>query len=328
MNRAFDSALEDAQLVAIAGHSRPDGDAVGACYAMAAYLAKLGKDVAVLLEDYDSRYDDAIPGREYRYLRDYGRLAPDMFIAMDTSVPHRLGEARYVMERSKVRAVFDHHLGLQDSGVFRHVFCDTQMPSTTMLVYEFLSQRTELTELDVDIAAAVYAGLVYDTGGFRHRNTTPKSLEVAAELIRLGIDFSFIHRKVLLERPRENVGLTGLALQRVAYFDNGTIAATFLTLEDKYLFGLTADAHPGGIVDYCMNIRGIETAFYVSESRAGVFDVSLRSRLVNVAELAQEFGGGGHKAAAGCVISEAGGAEDVVRRITQRLVSALGRGQH
>ena len=173
MDRSFDEALVNVSVVAVAGHRRPDGDAIGSCYAMAHYLNRLGKDVKVLLEDYDSRYDDAIPGRQYLYTGDYDALSPDMFIAMDTSAPERLGRAKSVLERARVTAVFDHHLEGVDAGHFDHTSRDTQAPSTTMILYKFLNQRIAL---DVDISSAIYAGLVYDTGGFRHPSTTPECM--------------------------------------------------------------------------------------------------------------------------------------------------------
>ena len=140
--------------------------------------------------------------------------------------------------------------------------------------------------------------------------------------MRMGVDFPKINRKILHERHRDKVGVFGFALQKAAYTLDGTVAYTCLTLAERAAIGAEAKAHPAGVVDYLINIRGVDTALYVSESEPGVFEASMRSRIANVAEVAHGFGGGGHKAAAGCTIREKS-AGDAVERILGKLVEKI-----
>ncbi|MCL2852442.1 MAG: DHH family phosphoesterase [Defluviitaleaceae bacterium] len=288
-------AIDAANSVVVAGHVNPDGDAIGACLAMAACLDKVGKDVVVLLEDYDSKYD-VIPGRHYIYQGDYDALTPDLFISLDASTPDRLGKAADVMKRAKATALFDHHLNNSIEADIRIV--DTSASSTAIMVYSYIDRRIVI---DADIGAAIYAGLIYDTGGFRHRTTTPETLEVAAKLMRAGVQFSKVYSSILFEKSRDKTPLFARALSRVAYAEP-EIAYTYITRED--MEELRAVGYPDGVVDYMINTNGVNTAVYALQKEEGT-EMSLRSRVVNVGELAAKLGGGGHKAAAGFTVKDA-----------------------
>ena len=281
-------AIDASATVAIAGHINPDGDAIGACFGLAQYLNGLGKSVAVLLESYDPKYD-IIPGKQYIYQGDYDKLTPDLFIALDSSTPGRLGKALDVMQRAKVTAQFDHHLNNTIAADIS--FVDSSASSTTLMIYNYISK---LATVDAPTAAAIYAGIVYDTGGFRHGSTTPKALEAAAKLMRTGIDFSRIYSAILFEKSKEKTRLYAEAIAKIAYAEP-EIAYTYITLEDKAKYN---GDYPNGVIDYLINIRGVNTAIYATE-KADHVEVSLRSRVANVGELATSLGGGGHKAAAG-----------------------------
>ncbi|MCL2617612.1 MAG: DHH family phosphoesterase [Defluviitaleaceae bacterium] len=281
-------AINEASTIAIAGHTRPDGDAIGACLALAAALCRLGKDVKVLLEDYDRRYG-IIPGRQFVYRGDYGLLAPDLFIALDCSTPDRLGKALEVMGRAKNTAMLDHHQG--NTIRADYWIADPAAPATALMVYNFIST---MVEVDAEMGAAIYAGLVYDTGGFRHSSTTPEVLDTAAALMRLGIDFSRIYRVLMVEKPREKTPLLARALSRITYAEPD-IAHTYIDLADKAELG---GDYPDSVADYLVNIRGVNTAVYAVQKEDAT-EFSLRSRCVNVGEIASSLGGGGHKAAAG-----------------------------
>ena len=284
----LDEAITASSTIAIAGHTNPDGDAIGACFALAAYLDGLGKQVVVLLENYDAKYD-IIPGKHYIYHGDYDKLSPDLFIALDASTPDRLGKAEAVMRRAKITAMFDHHMNNTITADI--CFVDISASSTAMMLYNYLSPRTTI---DVSIATAIYAGLVYDTGGFRHTSTTPEALETAAQLMRTGIDFTQIYATILLEHSRDKTRLYAEAISRITYAEPG-IAYTYITLEDKAKY---QGEFPSGVIDYLFTIRGISTAILATEQSDHV-KVSMRSNKANVGELATSLGGGGHKAAAG-----------------------------
>jgi len=284
----LEAAIASAQTIALAGHASPDGDAIGSCAALATFLDRAGKNVYVLLEDYDTKYN-IIPVQQYIYSESYDALAPDLFIALDSSTADRLGKAADVMKRAKTTALFDHHIG--NAIEVDISLTDTVACSTTLMIYRYINRRTTI---DAAIAAPIYAGLVYDTGGFRHSSTTPEAMLSAAHLIQTGIDFSKIYRSMLFERSKEKVPLYAAAIANITYVEPDT-AYTCVTLADKATHG---GEYPDGVVDYLINIRGVNTAIYATEREEGV-EVSMRSRVANVGELAGKLGGGGHKAAAG-----------------------------
>ena len=306
----FQEAIDASKTVAIAGHINPDGDAIGACLAMAACLDKVGKEVAVLLEDYDPKYD-VIPGKHYVYHGDYDALVPDLFIALDSSTPDRLGRAFEVMKRAKATALFDHHPNNNIEADIR--LTDPLAPSTTLMVYNYINRRVMI---DVNIGAAIYAGIIYDTGGFRHRSTTPEALEVAAKLMHIGVDFSKIYSGILFEKSKDKTRLFAEAISRIGYAEPD-IAYTYITQADVSELG---GVYPDGVVDYLISIRGVDTAIYAVQKEGGT-EVSLRSRVVNVGELAAEFGGGGHKAAAGFM------AKDEPPTVIEVIIKKLQTGQ-
>ena len=303
-------AIEASCTVAIAGHVNPDGDAIGACFALAAYLDGLGKNVAVLLENCDPKYD-IIPGKHYIFQGSYDKLTPDLFIALDSSTPDRLGKAEAVMYRAKTTAMFDHHMNNTIAADIRIV--DANAPSTTLMLYDYMSKRANI---DITIATAIYAGLVYDTGGFRHSSTTPKALEVAGKLMQTGFDFTKVYTTILLEKPRSKTRLYAEAIARIAYAEAG-IAYTYITLEDKAKY---QGEYPSGVIDYLTTIRGVTTAIYATEKDDHV-EVSLRSSIANVGELATSLGGGGHRAAAG--FSSKGEPLQIINDILPRLQAEL-----
>ncbi|MCL2673777.1 MAG: bifunctional oligoribonuclease/PAP phosphatase NrnA [Defluviitaleaceae bacterium] len=303
-------AINTSSTIAIAGHVNPDGDAIGACFALAAYLDGLGKNVAVLLESCDPKYD-IIPGKQYLYQGNYDKLTPDLFIALDASTPDRLGKAEAVMHRAKTTAMFDHHMNNTIAADIR--FVDPNAPSTTLMLYNHISKHTTI---DTEIAAAIYAGLVYDTGGFRHSSTTPESLEVAAKLMRTGFNFTRVYAAILHEKSRDKTRLYAEAIARIAYAEPG-IAYTYITLEDKAKY---EGEYPNGVIDYLATIRGVSTAICATEQDDHV-RVSMRSSRANVGELAASLGGGGHKAAAG--FSAKGDPLQIINDILPKLQTEL-----
>lgn len=293
------NVIENGVDIALAGHTSPDGDAIGACFALAICLSKIGKRPLVLLEDYSEKYR-VIPGNRFVYRGNMDELGTearpvDTFIALDCACAERLGGTQALMEKTAETVCIDHHM---DTDVFaKHNLLDCGASSTCEMVFELINQ---LAAIDQDVAAALYAGLVFDTGGFRHDCTTPETLQIAAKLMALGIPFSEIYAEVMVARSMSEVKALGAALQNLRMDSGYPIACLHLTLEELKRTG--ADLRDlDGIVEFGLNVREAQASVFVYERGGGELKVGLRSKGADVCGVARRFGGGGHRQAAACV---------------------------
>jgi phosphoesterase RecJ-like protein len=153
--------------------------------------------------------------------------------------------------------------------------------------------------LNKDIASALYAGIVMDTGRFSYSNTTSRTLRTAAALLETGLDRDAIRINLFESRPRAEIQLLGEALQSLAFSEDGRVA--WMTLSYQQLSDLNAlEVYPEDIINYTRMIKGVEVGLLFREINPGVVKIGFRSKnKVDVAALAAKYGGGGHKQAAG-----------------------------
>jgi len=146
------------------------------------------------------------------------------------------------------------------------------------------------------MADALYMGIVTDTGGFKYSSTTPKTMEIASMLIHAGADFTRIQQDIMHTRTRAEVEIFQRALKNMHISNNG-VAHTFLTLADMMEIGAKRyDLE--GIVEYILNIEGVEASVFICERENGRVKASFRSHSTDIRKVAAQFGGGGHKMAA------------------------------
>ena len=182
--------IESSRVIVLAGHTGPDGDAVGSVLALAMSLKTYGKEVCVLLENYGDKYD-MIPGKELIRYTDYKALNPELFLALDCADENRLGSAWEVCQRSAKKICIDHHISNTYYGDFNYV--DPKASSTSEIIFQLLNGWLPLNH---DTATALYAGILFDTGGFRHTSVRPETFYSAAELLKYHIDASFLYNEL------------------------------------------------------------------------------------------------------------------------------------
>jgi len=293
----------------IAGHIGPDGDTIGSCYGLAMALDKIGKNAKVVLEDYAAKYD-IIPGREYLY-KGTEALGKEVFIALDCADPERLGAARAFFDKACVTVCIDHHE--TNSGFADLNYIDPAASSTAEMVFGIIDA---ITDIDTDIAAAIYAGIVGDTGGFRYVSTSRSTMHIAARLMDI-IPFTNIYGELMHGHSFEAAKAFGLALGACKTALGGKVVYTCVTKE--MLKSVGADSSDmDSVVEYLMSTRGAEVALFLYERHVKGQDdnsnenentsshkkirVSMRSRGMHVGRIAASLGGGGHKMAAGCTV--------------------------
>ena len=286
--------IDEAETIFLSGHTNPDGDAIGACLAFGGALEQAGKKVTVLLEPYAPKYD-VIPNG---HLLREPRGTADLFIALDCGDRARLGEAEQHFLQAKRTVNIDHHGSNTRYGQWNYVLRNAS--STCEMVYGFLEGKYPI---DAKIASAIYAGIIYDTGGFRHSSTSPNTMCVAGKLMEYGIPFTAIYSRFFDNRRFSELKIMGQALENAElFFDGKVVCATITAAEIAACHGTNKELD--AIVNYLKGVEGAEIACFLYEKTETDVKASFRGADGrDVCALAQKFGGGGHVKAAGCTLS-------------------------
>ena len=286
----------------ISGHVNPDGDSIGACFGLGLALEKMGKKVQVLLEAFHSKYT-VIPGNHLIWDGTDPLSEPDdaTLICVDCADISRLtGHAKSMAETLSHTICIDHHYS--NTSFAKYNFVDGTASSTCEMVYRLLDNFVALNQ---DIASALYAGMVSDTGGFRHAATSKDTLEAVSNLISLGIPFTEIYTELVHLRTYTEIKLLTRVLNSCRRSQDAQIVHACVPQDMMIGFEGTPDATINdleGVVEYLLNIRRAKVSLLVYDRGGGEVKISLRSRKINVGAIAQQFGGGGHRLAAGATI--------------------------
>ncbi|MDE6994712.1 MAG: bifunctional oligoribonuclease/PAP phosphatase NrnA [Lachnospiraceae bacterium] len=289
--------VKNAASIAISGHIRPDGDCVGSVMGLYLYLKKElpGAEVDVFLEKPAEIFDCISHIEEIKSEINTDKIY-DVFIVLDCA-DDRLGDAGPLFENAGKRINIDHHISNPGCGDVRIVEADRS--STAELLYDLM----DADKIDREIATALYIGIIHDTGVLRYSNTSPRTLQVAAELIKYGFDFSDIIQKTFYEKTYVQTQIMGRAvLESVRFMNNRCIVSMVSRrMMDFYQVG-PKDLE--GIVNQLQVVKDVDCAIFMYETGTLEYKVSLRSNgSVDVASVAMKFGGGGHVRAAGCTMN-------------------------
>lgn len=291
--------IEEASVIAVCAHTSPDGDAIGSSLALAELIERRweGKHVTCLLAD-----DDIVP-RTYSFLPGIERLTrpsdyaadPDLFICVDLSAPSRLSEAEAVLKRSAKVAVLDHHPAgdeFWDAGVVR-----TDAAAAGVVVAEFALHLGE--PLSPTMAQNLLCAIVTDTGRFQYSNADGEAFEVASMLVDAGANPADIALHVYQSDRLAYIHLCAVVMARISTFEGGKVAYSYATAAD-FKSNDVPLAECDGLVDLVRCVDGTEVALFLKEVPGGKVRGNLRSKCgIDISGIAREFGGGGHKAAAG-----------------------------
>lgn len=299
--------LQDPKRVAIIPHRSPDGDAMGSTLGMYHFLRKLGHYPTVVSPN-NFPYNLAwLPSSErvviYEGNKEHAERIlgeAELVVLMDFNVLHRTGEMEHALERLTVpKIMIDHHQMPQPCA--QYIYSDTSFSSTCEMLYRFIGYMDATDEIDTTIATCIYTGMVTDTGSFKYASTTAETHEIAAELIRRGVDNAYVHDALFDNSSYNSLLLLGTALNNLKIIGNGTISYTTLSTYEleshHYVKGDTE-----GIVNYGLSIKGVTfTAIFIEHTDENIIKISFRSKGdfdVNLFAR-QHFDGGGHRNAAG-----------------------------
>ncbi len=300
--------LDSHSRILLTTHENPDGDGVGASVALAAHLKAEGKSVRIVvtphLPEYLSFLDPEGWVEGFDPAGAHADLAqwPEAWLLIDASEPHRMGPLFPVFQGTPaVRACLDHHLKDVPQG-FDLEFTDPTASASTELVYDLVRPRVG-GDLPPVMAQALYAGLVSDTGNFRHSNSTPKGHHAAADLIAQGVQPARVFNALYQTATPAKLKLFGRAMGGLQLRDEGRFAYVAVSQADLLACGAKAD-DLDDLVEEPRKLLGVEVAALFSETPDGRAKVSLRSReRVDVNAVCRRFGGGGHRLASGAKVA-------------------------
>jgi phosphoesterase RecJ-like protein len=291
--------LRGADKLFLTTHENPDGDALGSLRATQIIMERLGKDAIMYM-----RGDQFPLPHEYRHMRfedvlhePPADLAERLVVFLDCGNIDRMPVD--FLKDDDVRIVnIDHH---HDNTRFGDVNLVVPDASCTAEILHGLAGNLGV-DVDKELAEALYIALVTDTGKFMFENTTPAAHQMAADLIAAGVEPQEVHQRLYEGLPFSRIQLLARALASVQRFDGGAITLTHLTRDDFHL-SEAKESDSEGIVDHMRQVEGTLVAVLVREllDDGGRRKVSLRATngRVDVSKIAREFGGGGHRQAAG-----------------------------
>ncbi len=307
------------QRFVVTTHVEPDGDAVGSSLAMYHALRALGKEACVCLTDSVPPVYRFLPGSQQVLREVPADFNPDCLVALDCSELSRAGEIVSQIDRASVPILnIDHHLSNDRFGTFNLV---EESAATGELVYAIIGELG--IPVSREMGECVYTAILTDTGGFRYRNTTRRSLQIAAEIVSLGVSPGEIAERACESYPLERFQVLGKALRTLHVGCDGRVADFFVS-RDMFNGNGVSPSIVEGFVNYPREIDGVLVSVFFREKDENQYRVSLRSKGdADVSLVARSFGGGGHRNAAGCLIE---GEFDVVREHVLRKVCEMIQG--
>lgn len=281
----------------VASHYNPDGDAIGSTCGVGHILKKLGKNFTLYnTSGVPARYD--FVNMPAPVLDTLPETLPKWTIILDCGAEERMGEELYA-RRSETRIIdIDHHLGNGDYGEFNWV--DVRQPAVGTMVAE-LAQALDVPLIG-GLAECVYLAVATDTGFFTYGSTTPESLELAANMLRHGLDMGRMNKRITKQWSEERLRLWTEVMDGVELYANKTIAVGAITRDIFERTGTTSEDSEN-IINFIRRLKSVRVAAIFREEGPDTYKFSLRSYGDdNVQEIASRFGGGGHKNASGGTI--------------------------
>ncbi len=282
-------------------HVRPDGDGLGSMLALANTLQEQGKAVRLVVASVvPPRYDFLDPTCRVQRLQGTGDefRECDAIVILDTGTWNQLGDFGTLLRTLSVpRAVIDHHVTQDDLGAIRLV--DTSAEATGRLVFEAIEAMG--SRLSPESAHCLFVAVAMDTGWFRHANTTARTFELAGRLIAAGAKPTTAYESLFEQSSLGRLKLAALVLERLQLDHKGKICHSAIYKSDYMATGAVPQDSED-LINYTRSVAGVEVGLFFMEQPDGGVKVSFRSRSLDVARLAQQFGGGGHQLASGAIL--------------------------
>ena len=311
------SAMLSAGSVLLFGHVNPDGDALGSVLALKLRLERMGKHVQAMVDGFVPSRLAFLPGAD-ELLNAQDTVAPfELAVSVDVASSDRLGACEAIFASAAKTAVVDHHGTNRGYGQLNMI--DGDAPASAILIFRLMEQMD--MPLSKEEAICLYTALSTDTGNFIYDSTNAESFALMGKLMEAGLPLPEYSRRLFRQKEVPFVRLLSQVLPSLRLIADGKIAGLQLTLAQMEAAGANG-GHTDGLVDYAIDLEGVGMAYFAREVEGGKVKVSLRAlEPFGVAQIASQFGGGGHKLAAGLTLEMP--MEEAVRTIEAALEAAL-----
>ncbi|MBZ5560119.1 MAG: bifunctional oligoribonuclease/PAP phosphatase NrnA [Acidobacteriia bacterium] len=302
------------QRFVLSSHARPDGDSIGSQLAMAYALRALGKDVAVVNADPAPPTLMAFPG-----VPDI-RIAPRVDEAFDAAIIMECGD----LSRTGVAGLdagfvinIDHHPGNTNFG--RINWFEARAAACAEMVFDLVVALG--VPLSREIAMHVYLAILTDTGSFHYSSLSPRTFDICRQLLEAGVDPVYMARQVFDDNTPGRLRLHGAILSTMQVDPTGRIAVLAVDPAVAQAAGTTYE-DTEGLINQPLTVKEIQAVIFFKKMDGDQYRVSLRSKgRIDIGAIAKEYGGGGHKNAAGCTVA---GALDQIRgQFVKKIAAAV-----
>jgi phosphoesterase RecJ-like protein len=305
------SLLRERKSFLITSHARPDGDAIGSAVGLMHLLDAMGKNVQVVFADPIPLIYSYLPGIK-RITHSLPATPPDAAILLECD---SIGRTGFDHIAAHLTINIDHHKSGRHFAGFNWI--DPEASAVGAMVYDIAVASG--IGISADMATCLYTAVLTDTGSFTYSTTTATTFALAEHLVASGARANEVAQAVYFSNPPSKIRVLGLALNNMQL--DGEVAYGWITLEEMARAGAVPEDCEG-IVNYLIGMSGIETAAFmrefVTENGELEYRTSLRSKgSVDVSQVAERLGGGGHRNASGCTLP---GPLDEARK---RVVAAL-----
>ncbi len=274
-------------------HQSPDGDTLGSGFAMYFALKSLNKKAVVICPD-------GLPARFEFLTKEYEEpeaFEPECVIAVDIADTGLMGdvEEKY---KDRVDLCIDHHIS--NTMYAAATLVNPSASAACEVIYNLFNELE--IKLNENIARCLYTGIATDTGCFKYSNTTPAAHIMAAQFIQYDIDFAQINREMFDIKSKARISLEQHIFDNMETYFDERCAVLCVTEDLCCKLGVDMD-ELDGVAGLPLQIQGMEVAVTMKEKKPNEYKISMRSAgHINVSEICQELGGGGHVNAAGCLV--------------------------
>ena len=308
------AAIRTRQRFVLSSHSRPDGDSIGSQLAMAYALRAMGKQADVVNADPAPPPIMQFPGVPEIRIAEEVDGAYDAAIVMECGDLSRTGVGG--LDRYFVINI-DHHQGNTNYGALN--WFDATAAACGEMVFDLV--RALDVPLTVDIATHVYLAILTDTGSFHYSSISPRTFDICRECLQAGVDPVMVARNVYDSNNMGRLKLFGAVLSAMQLDPTGRIAIVYLDHEMARAAGGTYE-DTEGLINLPLTVKEIRAVVFFKQIEGETYRVSMRSKGdIDVASVAKEFGGGGHRNAAGCAAS--GGIDMLQKLFIEKIERAI-----
>ena len=318
----IDNIIMSCNKIVLSTHEKPDGDGLGSGIAFYYYLKSLNKEVRFIQPShYPEQYKVIDPDSIVETYSDKCKTwieSSDLLILFDIGHHKRARDVSKIAIDNNIDVIcVDHHKN-DDLELFKASFIDIDAPATGLLVWKYLKWKGLNDSWGINTFNSLYAALVTDTGSFRYNNTTSESHDMASELLNFGVRPYEIYVPIYEQRKLSQLRLMSYVINNLKFNFNNKICSA--VIDSKALKSTDSQLEDiDGFTEFLRSIENVEVSFLITEQTNNTYRVNFRSKgKYKINDIASKFGGGGHKFAAGCKISNSN-----VIEIEEKIVNLL-----